>query len=393
MWNKLKSAPLYPLANRGLTLIMRIVLIKSELYRTGGLEKYTWQLARDFCSLGCQVTLLTTGSITPPFEHPELEICSFPISYPLSVLNVLHFDRAVTTYLSQHHFPIIFSLDRTRYQTHIRAGNGVHARYLQQRIQEEGFGKRISFSLNPLHRTILSLEKRGFEHPELQLLFTNSQMVKRELLTHYDLRPEKIQVIHNGVEWHHFQSAFDSWEEVKQPSSFQLLFVGHNYKRKGLDKLLRALSLLRSRDFQLHVIGKDKNIPYYRHLAATLQLEKKVNFVGPTADILPYYQRADALVIPSTYDPFANVTVEALAMGLFVVSSTTNGGHEVLTPESGTIIEDLNCPDSCVNALEQAFSRPKTPSQALAIRSAVRHLDFSSQLRLMTQATLKGHLS
>ena len=45
----------------------------------------------------------------------------------------------------------------------------------------------------------------------------------------------------------------------------------------------------------------------------------------------PFYQMADALVIPSFYDPFANVTVEALAMGLFVLSSKHNGGPEILT--------------------------------------------------------------
>ena len=365
-----------------------VALIKSELYRTGGLEKYTWQLARDFCELGSQVTVLTTGSITPPFSNPLLHITTLPISHKLSVLNLLHFDQASAAYLAQHAHPITFSLDRTRSQTHIRAGNGVHASYLQHRMREEGLLKRVSFAINPLHRAILALEKKGFENPALRVLFTNSHMVKQEILTHYNVAPEKIRVVHNGVEWHKMQPAFDAWPEKKQAAPFQLLFIGHNYRRKGLDKLLHSLALLRSYDFQLNVVGKDKHIDYYRHLAASLQLHDKVFFYGPSTEILSFYQQADALVIPSTYDPFANVTVEALAMGLFVVSSKTNGGHEVLTPETGAIIEDLESPHSFAQALQQAFSRPKTPSQALAIRSAVRHLDFSSQLRLITQTTV-----
>ncbi len=56
----------------------------------------------------------------------------------------------------------------------------------------------------------------------------------------------------------------------------------------------------------------------------------------------PFYQLADALAIPSFYDPFANVTVEALAMGLFVVSSRSNGGFEILDPSKGIIIENLS---------------------------------------------------
>ena len=65
-------------------------------------------------------------------------------------------------------------------------------------------------------------------------------------------------------------------------------------------------------------------------LAAKLNIQRRVTFFGPQKEIRPFYQFADALVIPSFYDPFANVTVEALAMGLFVVSSKSNGGHEIL---------------------------------------------------------------
>jgi UDP-glucose:(heptosyl)LPS alpha-1,3-glucosyltransferase len=188
-----------------------ITLIKSELFRQGGLEKYTWQIARDFCALGSPVTVLTSGNVTAPYSDPLLNIVSLPVKHSLSFLNVLHFDKACAAYLDQNPSPIIFSLDRNRFQTHIRAGNGVHASYLQRRSQEEGLAKKLSFSLNPLHHAILSLEKKAFEHPGLKTLFTNSEMVKKEVLQFYSTDPDKIQVVHNGVEWHALQNAFDTW--------------------------------------------------------------------------------------------------------------------------------------------------------------------------------------
>jgi UDP-glucose:(heptosyl)LPS alpha-1,3-glucosyltransferase len=369
-----------------------VTLIKSELFQQGGLEKYTWQIAADFCALGSPVTVLTSGSPTSPVVHPLLNIVSLPVHHSLSFLNVLHFDKACSAYLAKHPTPVVFSLDRLRFQTHIRAGNGVHAAYLKRRSKEEGLTKKLSFALNPLHQAILSLEKKGFEHPELKTLFTNSEMVKQEVLQFYGTDPQKIQVVHNGVEWYAMQQAFDAWEAEKEAephSAFQFLFIGHNFRRKGLEKLLQALALIKQEHFQLSVVGKDKEISYFETLVQQLGLEKKVIFFGPQKETTRFYQIADCLVIPSLYDPFANVTVEALAMGVFVLSSKSNGGHEVLNPHNGSLIESLDDPTSFAETLKQTLNRRKTKDSAIAIRQSVKHLDFSHQLRRITELSVK----
>jgi glycosyltransferase involved in cell wall biosynthesis len=93
-------------------------------------------------------------------------------------------------------------------------------------------------------------------------------------------------------------------------------------------------------------------------------------------------------VIPSLYDPFANVMVEALAMGLSVVSSTANGGCEVLSAQTGLCIEQLFDPHSVAGVLLQALSRPKTKISAQMRRDSVKHLNFAQQLELIVNATL-----
>ncbi len=374
-----------------------VTLIKAELFKQGGLEKYTWEIARDFCAQGCDVTLLTSGSVQTPFSHPQLKMVAFPIDHLFSVLNVVHFDKACAEYLAKNPSPIIFGLDRNRFQTHIRAGNGAHAAYLSRRSKEEGFAKSLSFAINPLHRTLLSLEKKGFEHPNLKVLFTNSFMVKQEILRFYRTDPNKIQVVHNGVEWHAMQEAFDHWESQKEktlqelkldPNAFQWIFVGHNFLRKGLEKLLFALAPIKNERFQLSVIGKDKNIPYFEALSQRLGLAQKVFFFGPQKQTARFYQMADCLIIPSLYDPFANVTVEALAMGLFTISSTSNGGHEILNQENGAVIESLDDPVSFSQVLRAALNFRKTAKSASLIRQTVKHLDFSNQIRSITASTI-----
>ncbi len=293
------------------------------------------------------------------------------------------FDRFVQKWIREHQPEIVFGMDRNRTQTHLRAGNGVHAAYLQSRLFAEGKRKTFLCRFNPLHRKILELEKEGFENPSLQKLFTNSHMVSSEILNTYNVQQEKVKVVHNGVEWVEMEPAFALWEERKnQP--FQFLFIGHGYLRKGLERLLTGLSLLKTQEFHLTVIGRDKNMALFREQARRLKLQERITFIGPTTDVIPYYQQSDCLVIPSFYDPFANVTVEALAMGLFVVSSRHNGGSEVLTSETGVVIEDLLNDDSVKTALEQAMKCPKTRQSAIHIRQSVKHLDFANQLtRLM----------
>ena len=169
-------------------------------------------------------------------------------------------------------------------------------------------------------------------------------------------------------------------------SHFPCLFIGNGYLRKGLDKLILALAQLKNESFHLSVIGKDNNMDIYRAKAVQLGLKDRVHFFGPSQEIRLFYQLADCLVIPSFYDPFANVTVEALAMGLFVLSSQLNGGHEILTPSKGAVIEDLLSLDAMVEALRIAIRNKKTVESSNLIRNSVKHLDFSNQLRILMES-------
>jgi UDP-glucose:(heptosyl)LPS alpha-1,3-glucosyltransferase len=329
------------------------------------------------------VTLLTTQEVSAPCP-----VISCSLQNKLKFLRLKEFDVWCKETVQANRYDVVFSLDRSSYQTHHRAGNGVHAAYLDMRRQREGYLKRISFAINPLHRVMLRLEKATFEDPHLKKIIVNSNFVKEQILRYYSTPADKIEVIHNGVEWHEmekpFQTSFAQKNEIAEslklnPHVFQFLFVGHNFQRKGVSLLLQALSRLSRRDFHLSIVGTDKHLSSYQKQAAALGLFSHVTFFYSQADTRPFYQIADALVIPSLYDPFANVTVEALAMGLFVVSSPTNGGHEILTSQSGITVDPCNI-DLFASALESAFEHPKNLSSAQQIRASVSHLDFSQQL-------------
>lgn len=377
---------------------LKVSLISRHFGTLGGLEKYGYRLAKAFKKRGAHVTIVTSDSVKKNKLHPLIHFQFLPVKKWLNFRQMKAFDDTCRKWHQSQHFDVIFGMDRTRCQTHIRAGNGVHLAYLKQLAKIDNQLHSLKIRLNPLNRTILKIEKEAFESAELKILFTNSHMVKQEILTYYKTPPEKIKVIHNGVEWKEMKEDFHQWVEKKRgvcrhlglnPSRYHFLFVGNGYKRKGLTFLLKALNLLSFTDFHLSVVGKDRSINHFIELSQALGLKEHVTFFGPQLDMRPFYQYADSLVIPSLYDPFANVTLEALAMGLYIVTSKTNGGHEILNPENGILIEDLFNSNAFAQALQVATERPKTWIGSQNIRNSVEHLDFSNQLTPLIDLTLK----
>lgn len=364
----------------------RVVFLKSRAQFKGGLEKYTHVLMQAFVKKGCHVTLLTTGE-APPSE--AVESISLARDSKFSLLQLVRFDALCKKWVRTNPQDIVFGMERTTSQTHYRAGNGVHAVFLKQRTLIDSWLKQLTFAINPLHRGLLAMEKKAFEAPELKCLFTNSSMVREEILNTYSTPAEKIVVVHNGVEWKEWEGVFEQSLQQPRMGSYRLLFVGNGYQRKGLPFLLRGLHKLKSEDFFLTVIGKEKKPAAFIQAATQLGLKEKVEFLGPQKNLQRFYSQADALVLPSIYDPFANVTVEALAMGLYVVTSPFNGGKEVLKEFSGSVIEELTSPESVAASLQRAFSHPKTEARARQIRESIKQLDFSNQLDKIVQRTLE----
>lgn len=366
-----------------------VVLLKSKAQNNGGLEKYASRIASAFADQGARISILTTGQ-TRPSSNPAISFYPFKTCRWPSFIRMEQFDRCVAQWIGKEKPDLVFGMDRNRFQTHFRAGNGVHISYLKSRIQTEGKFKHWMCLMNPMHRKILELEKAAFENPKLEKIIANSHMVRQELLEYYKIDAQKIEVIHNGVEWKEMEDAFSKRQEAKleaskrfhlDPDCFHFLFIGNGYLRKGLAVLLEALSRIKDKHFHLSVVGKDNQSETFQAKAIQLGLKNKVRFFGAMQDITPFYQLSDVLVIPSFYDPFANVTIEALAMGLYIVSSKHNGGHEILSKENGTVIDNLLDIDCLSQSLENCLNHPKTTISANRIRESVAHLDFSTQLK------------
>ena len=307
---------------------MKIALIRKNYTPFGGAENYLIQVAKELAKMRHDIHILSAGQWEEAgFRLHKIKTISKP-----SLLSNLSFSMALDDVLSKESFDCILNFERTGHHSIYRAGDGCHREWLNIRKRHEPFCKAMSFFLNPHHRALLYLEKKTFENSKI--IIANSNMVKNDIIRNYSTPSKKIHVIYNGVDIEKFQPADDEKKAaVKYSMGLQrmkvVLFVGADLDRKGLPVLLKAFSVMKDKGVKLLVAGKKAKC---RHISSAkrLGIQKDVVFWGPEKDIAKLYTAADIFVLPTIYDPFSNATIEAMASGLPVITTSSNGASELI---------------------------------------------------------------
>jgi exopolysaccharide biosynthesis WecB/TagA/CpsF family protein len=111
-----------------------------------------------------------------------------------------------------------------------------------------------------------------------------------------------------------------------RPPGRVFVFAGRLVAQKDPETLLRAFALVNDPDARLIILGEGPLRSALMALAARLWIATRVYFAGFQANPLPWIVRADALVLPSLYEGFGNVIVEALACGTPVIATDCPSG-------------------------------------------------------------------
>jgi UDP-glucose:(heptosyl)LPS alpha-1,3-glucosyltransferase len=207
----------------------------------------------------------------------------------------------------------------------------------------------------PRHCALLALEEAVFRD-SAQLIQCNSRRVAGEIAARYAVPPERLFTIYNGVDAQHFTPEGRDARGASLRSALRLdgpvaLFVGRGFQRKGLDRAIDGLAESRAKA-DLLVVGSGDPLPW-RERARARGVEARVHFLGERADVAELHAAADALVLPTRYDAFANACLEAMASGLPVATTPENGAAELIEPGvSGWVLESDFAP--VFRALEDA---------------------------------------
>jgi len=169
---------------------------------------------------------------------------------------------------------------------------------------------------------------------------------------------ERMEVLRNGVDLQLFQPIErEAGRHKLNVSRTTLLSVGHLVPRKAHDLVIQALRWLPEMD--LIVVGDGPERGALGALARESGVGDRVRFVGALAqeDLRNYYGAADALVLASSREGWANVLLESMACGTPVVASNIGGTPEVVAaPEAGVLMKERTA-EAVAEAVQLLFAR------------------------------------
>jgi UDP-glucose:(heptosyl)LPS alpha-1,3-glucosyltransferase len=333
---------------------MKLGLVRRGYSGTGGAESYVRRFAEAANEAGHECVLFSSA------EWAKAEWNGQRITVAGDTPRA--FADALRRLDPKKHCDFLYSLERVWECDAYRAGDGVHASWLERRARYEKSWQAFVRKFQGKHREILSLERALFTGGA-GLIIANSAMVRREITQFYRTPAERIHVIHNGV-----PPFIDDPElRLMQRKEFRLnqndyclLFAGSGWERKGLVYAIEALRLLP--DAFLFVAGEGKR--------RGLPRSDRVHFLGAQnrEGMNALLSAADAFVLPTIYEPFSNACLEALAAGIPVITTAANGFSEILSVSEGEIIAE----PSNIPSLATAIAAWSDPAKRAGARPQLR---------------------
>ncbi len=313
---------------------VKIALVRKDYTRLkGGAEGYVVALSLQLARMGHDVHVFANRIETE--SDDGITFHKVPVPGLRTFMRHVWFAKNAERLLRQDEFDIINGLSRIWYQDIYRVGDPLFVHWLNS--HRPNVVDRLLGKVNPKQRTMLSIEKRIFASPRLRRIIAISKLDRDLLEQYYSIPPQKVKVIYNGVDHERFSPGNRKFRGKVLASlgvsgkRIVLLFVGMDFKRKGLAYLIEAMKQMGTERRHTHcLVVSNDNPKKYRALAQRLGLADSLTFAPATPNIHEIYGAGDIFVFPTLYDPFANVHLEALACGLPVITTTSAGGCELV---------------------------------------------------------------
>ncbi|MCE0482901.1 MAG: glycosyltransferase family 4 protein [Methylacidiphilales bacterium] len=335
----------------------RVAFLRRRFSPTGGAERYLLRLASGLAARGHQVTLYCED--WSPRENPFESVRKIEAGDPVSFAR-----KAASLPLHERH-DIVFSLERVPGCDIYRAGDGLHVEWLAHRKMFSPVAGLVRTLLRSKNRELCRLEAEVFQPKGVGRVICNSHFVAEQVARRFDFPHERIDVIYNGVPYQQFSSgdrALGRKALQLNPDDYVVLLVGAGRERKGHAFARRAMEGIRKKYAKLVIVD------------------------SPPPVAMPHvYAAADVFLLPTIYDPFANVTLEALAAGLPVITSAQNGASEIITEgKNGFILKRADDVSKIVQLLDELAD----PERRLLLREPAQTLAREYDLGRNLTATL-----
>ena len=339
---------------------MELCIVTHNIEKGDGQGRVNYEIVREATRRGHQVTLLASRVAPELQQNSHVKWIDISVKgLPTQLLRELVFAWHSADWLRQHRKELDLVIANgaiTSAPGDVNMVSFVHQAWLRSPVHISRI-RRDFYGLYQWLYTALNvhLEKKAIS--QAKVVVAVSDRVRKELVD-IGIPNESIQVQFCGVGLQEFFPGDADRRKLGLPEQVPLaLFAGDiRINRKNLDTVLHAL--VQVPDLHLAVVGTTEGSPYPQ-LVAQLELSERVHFLGYRRDVSELMRAVDFFVFPSRYEPFGLVVIEAMASGLPVITATTTGAAELITPESGVVLSDSE--DS--QGLAQAMSSLKSDAE------------------------------
>lgn len=339
---------------------MRIAIVTHKVVPGEGQGRVDYEIVREALRRGHQVVLIASAIALELHAHPAVLWEPVPVdSWPTQLVRnqVLALRSACRLKRHRANVDIVHANGFITWaSSDVAVAHFVHSAWLRSPVHTVrtrrdlyGFYQWVFTALNA------RLERRAYR--QARAIVAVSKLVRQELIDS-GLPAERIRVVWNGVDLDEFHPGSVNRRELGLPENVPLiLFVGDiRTSRKNLDTVLQAIAQMP--DAHLAVVGSVSGSPYPK-LAERLGVASRVHFLDFRRDMPQLMRAADVCVCPSRYEPFSLVVLEALASGVPVVTASTVGAAELVTPECGTVLPDPDNAPALATALREILESPE----------------------------------
>lgn len=353
------------------------IIIERADAALGGAERSMLEVADALSSLGLKVDLLAAKGATG--HRNILALCQ---NVPGKRVTLAAFSDALQRHLARTHYDIVHSVLPVDFADLYQPRGGTYAESMRRNVASYAnpavrLYKRLTAHANFRRMELLGAERRLCEGSKGPMIAALSQYVVDQLRNHYGTDPQRIVLTLNGVAT---SKEIDA-DEVRTLRSrvagatgnvpVLFLFVAHNFRLKGLDRLIRALALSAS-PACLAVVGAGR-IDSHQRLARRLGVESRIIFLGALKQVQNAIAAADVGILPTFYDPSSRFILEALAAGKPVITTRFNGAADHFTDGRHGIVVD-------------------SPDNITALAEAIRHFTVATNTRQASQAIIADRL-
>lgn len=193
----------------------------------------------------------------------------------------------------------------------------------------------------------------------------NCDAIRQMLVKEEGLPPERVSVIHNGLDLARFDARVREGLRAGLPDTGGAPVVVHvanmNHPVKRQEDLITALHLLRHTGRTLHafLVGDGPRRPELEKQAAELGVADRVHFLGHRADVPALYKRATLGVLCSTAEGMSNAVMEGMAAGLPMVVTRVGGNTDLVVDGERGLVVDPQRPAELCQAFQRLLDAPK----------------------------------